>query len=206
MPVVVEGIVGFRKALNKLAPDIKRELDREVREALKPIIADARSKVPSNAPGGLYNYNYPGYERKAMTSKTGRKRAFPDYDARAIRRGLTYSVAPSRMRGTGFVSLFTLFNKSASGAIMETAGRKNPGGSPDSKSNNPNAGRRFIGAMNGIGGLVDYAGRGKNSTGRLLYAAYKRNEGRALNASFAAVNKATNTLIQRIKSGGKMVA
>ena len=206
MPVVVEGIVGLRKALNKLAPDIKKELDREVREALKPIIADARSKVPTTAPGGLYNYNYPGYERKAMTSKTGRKRAFPDYDPTAIRRGLVYSVAPGRIKNSGFVSLFTLFNKSASGAIVETAGRKNPYGDPDSKINNPDAGRRFIRGMNGVGALVDYSGRGKNSTGRLLYAAYKRNQGRALNASFAAVNKATNNLVQRIKSGGKMVA
>ena len=206
MPVVVEGIVGLRKALNKLAPDIKKELDREVREALKPIIADARSKVPSTAPGGLYNYNYPGYERKPMTSKTGRKRAFPDYDARAIRKGLTYSVAPSKIRKSGFVSLFTLLNRSASGAIMETAGRKNPGGNPNSKSNNPDAGARFIGAMNGVGGLVDYSGRGKNSTGRLLYAAYKRNEGRALNAAFAAVNKAQMQLITRIRNSRKMVA
>lgn len=206
MPVVVEGIVGLRKALNKLAPDIKANLDREIREALKPVIADAKSKVPSTAPGGLTNYNYPGYERKPMTSKTGRKRAFPDYDARAIRRGLTYSIAPSRMRGTGFVSLFTLLNKSASGAIIETAGRKNPSGNPGSKSNNPNAGSQFINAMNGVGGLVDYSGRGKNSTGRLLYAAYKRNEGRALNAVFTAINKAEQTLVHRIKNSGKMVA
>ena len=206
MPVVVEGIVGLRKALNKLAPDIKKELDREVREALKPIIADARSKVPTTAPGGLHNYNYPGYERKAMTSKTGRKRAFPDYDARAIRKGLTYSVAPSKIKSSGFVSLFTLFNKSASGAIMETAGRKNPGGSPNSRSNNPNAGSRFIGAMNDVGALVDYSGRGKNSTGRLLYAAYKRNEGKALNAAFAAIKRAENTFISRVKNSRDMVA
>ncbi len=46
------------------------EMDKEVREALKPIIADARSRVPAMAPGGLFNYNYPGYERK---SRTGRK-------------------------------------------------------------------------------------------------------------------------------------
>ena len=150
MPVVVEGAVGFRKALAKLAPDIKKELDKEVRDALKPIITDARSKVPASAPGGLTNYNYPGYERK---SRTGRKSGFPSYDAKAIRKGLTYSLGTKRFNA-GFVSLFTLFNKSASGAIIETAGRANPGGNPRSKSNNPDAGRRFIGAMNGVVGVV----------------------------------------------------
>jgi hypothetical protein len=203
MPVVIEGVVGLRKALNKLAPDIKKELDKEVREALKPIIEDARSKVPATAPGGLFNYNYPGYERK---SRTSRKRGFPSYDPKAIRKGLTYSVATSRMKQSGFVSLFTLFNKSASGAIIETAGRLNPGGDPESQSNNRDAGRRFIGAMNGVGALKDYSGRGRNSTGRLLYAAYARNEGKAVNATLIAIEKAKQNLYQRVRDSRKMSA
>ncbi len=203
MPVVVEGIADFRKAVGKLAPDIKKEMDKEVREALKPIIADARSRVPAMAPGGLFNYNYPGYERK---SRTGRKSGFPDYDPKAVRKGLIYKVAPSSVRGTVLISLFTLLNRSATGAIIETAGRANPGGNPRSQSNNRNAGRRFIGAMNGIGGLVDYAGRGKESTGRLLYAAYARNQGKALDAALTAVEKAKQTLANRILNSRKMAA
>lgn len=203
MPVVIEGVVGLRKALTQLAPDIKKQLDKEVREALKPIIEDARSKVPATAPGGLFNYNYPGYERK---SRTSRKRGFPSYDPKAIRKGLTYSVATSRMKQSGFVSLFTLFNKSASGAIIETAGRKNPGGDPESQSNNRDAGRRFIGAMNGVGALKDYSGRGQMSTGRLLYAAYYRNQGKAVNATLIAIEKAKQTFYKRISDSRKMVA
>lgn len=203
MPVVIEGVVGLRKALNKLAPDIKKELDKELREALKPIIADARSKVPSVAPGGLINWNHPGYERQ---SRTSRSRAFPSYDAKAVRKGLVYSVSPSRMKNSGFVSLFTLLNRSATGAIIETSGRANPQGDSRSQSNNPNAGSRFIGAMNGVGGLVDYSGRGKNSTGRLLYAAYSRNQGRALNAILQAINTAQNNLVKRILNDDKQVA
>lgn len=202
MPVVVEGIVGFKKALTKLAPDIKKEMDKEIRAALKPIIEDARSKVPASAPGGLFNYNYPGYERK---SRTSRQRAFPSYDSKAIRKGLTYTLGNRRV-ATTLISLFTLLNKSASGAIIETAGRANPGGDPRSQSNNPNAGRRFIGAMNGVGALKDYSGRGQMSTGRLLYAAYARNEGKALDATMKAIEKAKMALVARIKSSEKMVA
>lgn len=199
MPVVVEGIVGFKKALTKLAPDIKKEMDKEIRAALKPIIDDARFRVPALAPGGLYNYNDPGYERK---SRTSRQRAFPSYNPTAIRKGLTYSLGTKRVNA-GFVSLFTLLNKSASGAIIETAGRANPAGNPRSQSNNPNAGRRFIGAMNGIGGLKDYGGRGQMSTGRLLYAAYARNQGKALDATMKAIDKAKLTFATRIKSDRK---
>lgn len=199
MPVVVEGIVGLKKALAKLAPDIKKEMDAEIRAALKPIIEDARSKVPASAPGGLYNYNYPGYERK---SRTGRERGFPSYDSKAVRKGLTYTLATRRIN-KGFVSLFSLLNKSATGAIIETAGRANPGGSPRSKSNNPDAGRRFIGAMNQVGGLVDYAGRGKESTGRLLYAAYARNQGKALDATMKAIEKAKATFAARVVANRK---
>ena len=202
MPVVVEGIVGFKKALAKLAPDIKKEMDAEIRAALKPIIEDARSKEPASAPGGLFNYNYPGYERK---SRTSRKRAFPDYDSKAVRKGLTYTLA-TRRATAGFVSLFSLLNKSATGAIIETAGRANSGGNPRSQSNNSDAGRRFIGAMNGIGGLKDYSGRGQMSTGRLLYAAYARNQGKALDATMKAIDKAKMALVTRIKSSEKMVA
>ena len=195
MPVVIEGVVGLKKALNKLAPDIKKEMNNEVRAALKPIVADAKSKVPSQAPGGLINWNNPGYERK---SRTSRKRGFPSYDAKVIRKGLTYSLANSRFKNSGFVSLFTLLNKSAAGAIIETAGRLNPGGDPESQSNNPRAGARFIGAMNGVGAMKDYSGRGRNSTGRLLYAAYFRNQGKAVNATLKAISNAERKFAERI--------
>lgn len=196
MPVVIEGVVELRKALNKLAPDIKKQMDTEIREALKPIIRDARSKVPGQAPGGLYNWDDPGYTRKSII---GKKEGFPSYNQMIIRRGLTYSLGASRFEGSGFVSLFTLFNKSRVGAIIETAGRA---GAPNARgrSNNPDAGARFTGAMNGIGGLVDYAGRGRNSTGRLLYAAYFRNQGRALNAALTSIEKAKTTFYNRIRA------
>lgn len=195
MPVVVEGIVGLRKALNKYAPDLRKELDAQVREALKPIVADAKSKVPDSF--ALTNWNNPGYERK---SRTSRARGFPSFDARLVRRGLTYSLAKQRNNRSGFVSLFTLLNKSAAGAIIETAGRKSGmSGDPRSQSNNPRAGSQFIGAMNQIGPLKDFAGKGRMTTGRLLYAAYDRNEGKALDAIMKALDNVANRFATEVK-------
>ena len=195
MPVVVEGIVGLRKALNKYAPDLRKELDAQVREALKPIVADARSMVPENSI--LNNWNNPGYIRK---SRTGRKEGFPSFDSRIIRKGLTYSLGKKKNNTSGFVSLFTLLNRSRQGAIIETAGRKSGmSGDPRSQSNNPRAGSQFIGAMNQIGPLKDFAGKGRMTTGRLLYAAYDRNEGKALDAIMKALDNVANRFATEVK-------
>ena len=203
MPVVVEGIVGLRKALRNYGDVLLKEFDNQVKAELKPIVNDAKAKVPSYAPGGLYNWNDTGKERK---SRTGRNRAFPAYNAAIIKKGLTYSLAKNRQDQTGFVSMFTLFNRSAAGAIIETAGRANPGGSSRSESNNPYAGQKFIGAMNGIGALKDYKGQGQKTTGRLLFAAYWRNQGKALNAIMRAIDIANVKTGREIDKSKKLVA
>ena len=202
MPVVVEGIVGLRSALNKYAPDLRKQLDEEVKLVLKPIINDARAHVPEQSV--LRNFNSPGYVRK---SRTGRQDAFPSYDARIIRKGLTYSLAKKRNDRTGFVSMFTLLNRSRQGAIIETAGRRNPDGNPRSESNNPRAGAQFIGAMNQVGALRDFSGKGRQTTGRLLFAAYDRNQGKALDAIMKALDKtATLFKIEAEKYHGRRAA
>jgi hypothetical protein len=203
MPVVIEGIVGLRKALRNYGDTFLKEYDAKVRAELKPIVEDARSKVPNTPPGNLYNWADRGMERE---SRTGRQRAFPSYNANLIRKGLTYSLAKNRQDRTGFVSMFTLFNANAAGAIIETAGRKHPGGSPRSESNNPNAGRDFILAMNGVGGLKDYAGQGQKTTGRLLFAAYLRNQGRAVGAIMKAIEEANIQVGRDVAKSKRLVA
>lgn len=193
MPVVVDGVPELKKALKKFAPDLRKQMDDEIRTALKEVTAAAKAKVPGQAPGGLYNWQDNGGESK---SRTGRAQAFPKYNANVIRRGLTYSMGRSRRNMAGFASLYSLLNKSAAGAIAETAGRANPAGSGRSQSNNPNAGARFISGMNGIGAMKSLDGRQK-STGRILFAAYAENEGKALDATFKAIDKAQRLFNQR---------
>ena len=139
MPVVVEGIVGLRKALKTYAPDLQKQMDTEIRIAMKDVIKDARRRVPEST--RLYNWTDNGQTRQ---SRTGRATAFPAYNQSLIRRGLTYSIGKQRRNRVGFVSLFTLFNKSAIGAIVETAGRANPSGSSRSQSNNPMSSGAFL--------------------------------------------------------------
>ena len=194
MPVVVEGVPELKKALKKFAPDLRKQMDDEIRVALKEVTNAAKAKVPNQSPGGLYNWQDTGVE---AISRTSRARAFTKYNARVIRRGLTYSLGRSKRNRSGFSSLYSLLNKSASGAIAETAGRlSGASGSSRSESNNPQAGARFIAGMNGIGAMKSHDGRQK-STGRILFAAYAENEGKALDGVFRAIDKASRLFTER---------
>ena len=79
MPTEVVGAVALRKALNKYAPDLAKELTKELGAVLKPIVNEARSYVPLTSPMSGWT--------KRETSKGAR---FPKYDAAEIRRGIIY--------------------------------------------------------------------------------------------------------------------
>ena len=165
MPVVLAGVDELKRALKKYAPDLRKEMDATIKAELKSVIADARAKVPGNPPGNLYNWADTGSEPNSRTSKF---RGFPKYNPVYIRKGLTYRTGTSRANPAGFAALFSLWNSNAVGAILETSGRKNRFGRPQmgnrgskstqqfGRSNNPDAGRRFVGAMNDIGALKSY--------------------------------------------------
>lgn len=206
MPVVVEGVPELKKALKRYAPDLLKQMNAEIRVALKEVTNDAKAKVPGQAPGNMYNFQDKGVE---PVSRTSRKRGFPKYNSSVIRRGLTYSIARGKRNRKGFASLYSLLNKSAVGAIVETAGSQNPTGRPQKasrqygqsskeigQSNNPNAGAFFVGRMNAVGALKKYDNKSR-FRGRLLYAAYAENNGKALDATFRAIEKASRLFKER---------
>lgn len=206
MPVVVEGVPELKRALKKFAPDLRKQMDAEIRVALKEVRDAARNKVPGSAPGNLYNWNDTG---KEVISRTSKIREFPKYDATMIRRGITYKMGSTRRNKQGFSALYSLFNNDAAGNIAELAGRVNPfgrvqkagrrygqGSQNIGQSNNPAAGRIFVGAMNGIGLLKQYD-KFERGKGRILYAAYAENKGKALDAVMRSIEKASSSFKQR---------
>jgi hypothetical protein len=186
MPVEVKGVIALRKALNAYAPDLAKELTDEITKSLKVIQKDARGFIPSMAPNNLYNWNDQAKGRQ-ITAKTsmfrtfnteGRLRMFPLYNAAEIKRGIVYRTGYGKPNARGFRSLFRVRNKSAAGAIYETAGRTHPNGDPRSKSNNPNAGARFVqqGPLYGR----KKAGAGGDMRGRAIFRAWEQDEGKQL--------------------------
>ena len=207
MAVVVEGLAGFRKALKELAPHIAKNMNTRIRAELAPIIQDAEAKVPTAIFGAPNNWgNYVGVNPNPSTGGY-----FPQYDAGEIRRGLTYSMGRQKKSKSGYVSMITLLNKNPAGAIAETAGRTHPQGRPQyakrmtrggaqyyvrtsrqSMSDNPMAGQMMIDRLNQhMGTMKNYkSSNNKKTEGRLLYAAYAENQGKALDAIMAAIEDA----------------
>jgi hypothetical protein len=201
MPTEVKGVIELRKALNKFAPDLAEELTKEITGSLKVIQASARGFVPNAAPGGLYNWNENRSGRK-ITAKTsmfrtfnteGRVRMFPLYDAATIKRGIVYRTGYGKPNSKGFRSLFRVRNKSAAGAIYETAGRAYPENSAKSKSNNPNAGAIFVQQ----GPLYGRKREGQDMRGRVIFRAWEKDEGKQTAAIFRAIETAQNKLNKR---------
>jgi hypothetical protein len=201
MPVEAKGVIELRRALNKYAPDLAKELTAEITKSLKVIQKDARGFVPNRAPGGLYNWD-DNASKKTITAKTsmfrtfnveGRLRPFPLYNATEIKRGIVYRTGYGKPNSRGFRSLFRVRNNSAAGAIYETAGRKNPNGDPKSKSNNPNAGARFVQQ----GPLYGRKRDGQDMRGRVIFRAWEQDEGKQIAAIFKAIETARVNLNKR---------
>jgi hypothetical protein len=193
MPVEVKGVIELRKALNQFAPDLAKELTKEITNSLKVIQKSARGFVPNLAPGGLYNWDRTSSTEPKTFNTSGRLRPFPRYDAVAIRRGIVYRTGYGKPNSRGFRSLFRVRNKSAAGAIYETAGRKNPTGDPDSKSNNPRAGARFVQQ----GPLYGRKRDGQDMRGRVIFRAWEKDEGKQTAAIFKAIETAQKNLEKR---------
>jgi hypothetical protein len=195
MRVEVKGIVEVQKALKKFAPDLYKEMNKEIRDALKVVVKDARGMVQSNV-YQLENWQDKG---KPVVSRTSRKEGFPKYNEMIIKKGLTYSLGRSRRNSAGFVSVYRLLNKSRVGSIIETAGRKNFNGDPDSQSNNPNAGYHFNRAIQGTYGGFKSIGKTRFDRGRLLFAAAYKDQGRVTEATFKAIETAVTKFNSSIK-------
>lgn len=172
-----------RRALRNYAPDLQKELTKEWATVLKPVVAQARGYVPVEAP------------MRGWRSRSFSEAKFPTYDAGTIRKGIVYQTTPSKPTRSGYVNLIRIKNKSAVGAIYETAGRKNgqgqdwvgprAGGASKgvSRSNNPYAGNQFISNLGQLYGS-------KKNVGRLIYRAWANSQGRAEGATMKAIDKA----------------
>jgi hypothetical protein len=220
MPVEVKGAVELRKALRQFTPDLAKETQKEIAGILKPITTKARGFIPSSAP-------LSGWSKS--TNGTWGNRVWSSSEAK---RGVGYKTTPSKPNRSGFRSLARIVNASPSGSIYETAGRLNPqgrtqaplakvvalghsnygktirsGSKNESMSNNPNAGKQFIDAMNRTSPIVDaykrsqgQAGRAsRKMKGRAIFRAWAEDQGKANAAVVKAIENSKVEFEKRIK-------
>jgi hypothetical protein len=204
MPAEVTGALELRKALKKLAPEIAKESQKEISGLLRVITNRAKGFVPSEAPLSGW-----GISRGVWANRT--------YDAGDIKRGITFSAAPSKANKRGFRSLATIYNKSAAGAIYETAGRKSPNGQPSqastkgkyssyvdtsskvNKSANPKAGKQFIDALPPLYKVQRREGQGgrvsRKMNGRLIFRAWGEDQGKVNAQVLKAIEKSVDKVL-----------
>lgn len=171
MPVAVKGAVALRKALREYTPDLAKKLPQEMAIALKPVVKAARGYMPSNS-DVISNWR----PRENSLAR------FPTYDAKIVKAGIGYKTTPSKPNRSGFRSLARLLNKTAAGAIYETAGRKT-------------SSSVFVQNMNS-----KYASKMKGQDkfmGRGLYRAYEEDSGNAQDGVLRAIEKASKDLNKR---------
>ena len=163
MPATVRGGVELRKALRNFAPDLGKETQKEIANALKPIVKEAKGFVTDSP---LSNW-----------AREGGK--FPVFNASIVKRGIGYKTTPSKPNRRGFTSLAQIRNMSAAGAIYETAGRRAPSTKSSSRPN-------FAEAMGNL------QGSGKDR-GRLIFRAFENDYGNATKAVLKAIDNAGKT-------------
>lgn len=163
MATEVKGALALRKALLKFEPDLAKATTKEIAGFLKPLVRDARGYLPSNeeAPSGWLKRD--GAKGRWATRY---------YDSAEARRGITYKTSPSKANSKGFRSLATIFNRSAGGAIYETAGRK----SGITGNFTPR-----------LGGQIK--GKSAKQSGRALFRAYTEDEGKARTGVIRAIEQ-----------------
>lgn len=168
MPTALKGGVELRKALRKFEPDLAKETTKELGGLLKPITIKARGYMPSESP------------LSGWAERPDGKGKFPTYNPTIVKRGIAYKTSPSRANRRGWRSLVSIVNKSAAGAIYETAGRKNAGGN-------------FSPRLNG-----ELKGRDKLQ-GRGIFRAWNEDQGKTQGAVIKAIESSATKFNNRTK-------
>lgn len=173
MPTEVTGALELRKALKEYAPELAKESQKELAAVLKPMVNTARGFLPSNAdaPSG-------------WLKRDGAKGRWANryYDQAIARKGITYQTSPTKANKKGFRSLATIYNKSAAGAIYETAGRKS------------GVTGNFTPKLHG-----QLKGQGQKMTGRAIFRAFEEDQGKATAGVIKAIEASAAKFNARVK-------
>lgn len=184
MPVNVTGVKEMIKALDAVDSNINKEMQAQIKSVMIPVRDAARSYMPNN------DQVLSGWAKINVTAEQ-RYRAFPFYDENVARNGIYYSKGQSKRNESGFSAINFVGNKSAAGAIFETAGRRSRG--QQGESLNPNAGVHFIESANKLSQLK---GDGMQRGRAIFRAWYEQN-----NKVVPAVVKALETVANKFNNG-----
>jgi hypothetical protein len=212
---VIKGAAKVRAALLRYQLDLADETKNGITKALIPVVNQAKGY--GSAPQGLSSW---------FANSNG---SWPQATVGDIRGGIRSNAQPSQPNSKGWTNIARIENTSRAGSIFETAGRKNKDGrapfqlslgagygtygaqgsyrgkvrrgSKSYNSNNPFAGYHFVHALENASPLAQnpQLTRGRRATGRLIFRAWKENNGVANSAVIQSIEKTTQKFYQRSK-------
>lgn len=233
MPVAVTGLREFKKALKTFEPELRKSMDIEISAIAAPVVQKARNYISPSIPGLSAWAVKPTSEGRRKNKYFTDIKPFPRFDVGAAKRGIKFQKGNSRKNNKGFVSLYRIVNSSASGAIIETAGRRNTDGrapvmsttlkqaggvsgttykrgkgvirdqSHSYYSNNPFAGNHFVESMNKLSPLTAVS-RGRKNTGRIIFRAWAESQGK-VNAAIIKTLEKYSAQVEAKVGNGKVV-
>jgi hypothetical protein len=198
MPIEVRGVKQTIKAIRKVDPELLKEMNAEIKGVMMPLRDKARGYAPSPQPDNLYAWNE-NTVGKTITARNsafrnfnteGRVRLFPLYDHATVKKGIYYSQSGGQKNRNGWRALYFVGNRSAAGSIYETAGRANEPSNKGYRSNNPRAGEHFVSRMGPL------YGDKQSERGRMIFRAWKEDEGKAEIAVVTAISNTINAFNQ----------
>jgi len=178
----IEGAAEALKVLNKAAPDIVREINKDLKAAVKPVVQDAKQLLPR--PSALTNWGQwitpsgrdlsfdAGKARRGVKAATRRT---PERDLRSNYGGRRYKVIP----------LLELRQTDPAGAIYERAGAKTS--------------TRLGRSLNRKHGSVSID-LGNTLSGRALYPAFFRRENGIMRDVRTAVHRIETETTKRLST------
>ena len=187
MPVVVNGVSQFLKALKEIEDDTFDNVKARLKTPMIRVAVLAKNEFPNNE-------NVLSGWLKTAQPMEGQRKPFPAYDQGQAQTGIKYKLGPNKKNKRGYSVYNYVSNENRAGMVFEWAGRKNPQGTPSGASLNPNASAEFIAALPQLANakLSGSVGRiGRNLKGRALYKVWSKEQG----PIYADIQKALNDAI-----------
>jgi hypothetical protein len=120
--VTVTGLRDLKRALTKVAPDLKKEMDKRIRIAIQPVRTKAQGSVPVAPLSGW------------GTSGQGKWATRLGWNSAVVRQGIKINQGAGRKKGSAVLTAWRISNMNPAGAVYELAGRKSTGDTPQARA------------------------------------------------------------------------
>jgi hypothetical protein len=191
--ISIQGLSNTVSAIERFAPDLKKELDKEVKGVLSKIVNEARGYIP-------FDIHPSGWARENKNAglvgplQQGESRGlFVRFDAAKAKAGIKSLSPTSKSSASGFRNSYGVVQRDKAGAIFETAGRGSRASrarTRASRSTNPTASQDFIQAVEKYYGVLPTSKGLGQDKGRALIRAVDNNKKPTQRAIFEAIKKA----------------